>query len=267
MNVALVACLNIRVDPPDVIKPSPCARMECWVDPQMMSPHKALETIGKKLEAQYRRWQPRANYQQGLDPKVEDVKKLCDNLRKEAKDERVLFHYNGHGVPRPTANSEIWVFNKNFTQYIPLSVYDLQTWLGSPSVFVFDCSNAGVLVNQQHRDADLIILAACSAGELLPQVPEHPHPCIFPCLLLSFPPVLLLTLSPTAESGATCGRVHVLPDHAHHDGAAVVLYEIVLPVEDRPESHRSDPGAAQQQKGCPPPDWLSPPDVPVFRPY
>ena len=172
MNVALVACLNIRVDPPDVIKPSPCARMECWVDPQMMSPQKALETIGKKLEAQYRRWQPRANYQQGLDPKVDDVKKLCDNLRKEAKDERVLFHYNGHGVPRPTANSEIWVFNKNFTQYIPLSVYDLQTWLGSPSVFVFDCSNAGVLVNQQHRDADLIILAACSAGELLPQVLE-----------------------------------------------------------------------------------------------
>ncbi|EKX33243.1 hypothetical protein GUITHDRAFT_81643, partial [Guillardia theta CCMP2712] len=182
MNVALVACLNIRVDPPDVIKPSPCARMECWVDPQMMSPQKALETIGKKLEAQYRRWQPRANYQQGLDPKVDDVKKLCDNLRKEAKDERVLFHYNGHGVPRPTANSEIWVFNKNFTQYIPLSVYDLQTWLGSPSVFVFDCSNAGVLVNQQHRDADLIILAACSAGELLPQNPELPADVFTSCL-------------------------------------------------------------------------------------
>lgn len=40
--------------------------------------------------------------------------------------ERVLFHYNGHGVPRPTANGEVWVFNKSYTQYIPLSVYDLQ---------------------------------------------------------------------------------------------------------------------------------------------
>ena len=57
---------------------------------------------------------------------MEDVKKLCDSLRRGAKDERVLFHYNGHGVPRPTSNSEMWVFNKNFTQYIPLSVYDLQ---------------------------------------------------------------------------------------------------------------------------------------------
>lgn len=38
----------------------------------------------------------------------------------------MLFHYNGHGVPRPTVNGEIWVFNKNYTQYIPLSIYDLQ---------------------------------------------------------------------------------------------------------------------------------------------
>ena len=28
------------------------------------------------------------------------------------QEERVLFHYNGHGVPRATANGEIWVFNK-----------------------------------------------------------------------------------------------------------------------------------------------------------
>jgi len=30
-SVALVLCLNIGVDPPDVIKISPCARMECWI--------------------------------------------------------------------------------------------------------------------------------------------------------------------------------------------------------------------------------------------
>jgi len=29
--VALVLCLNIGVDPPDVIKISPCARLECWI--------------------------------------------------------------------------------------------------------------------------------------------------------------------------------------------------------------------------------------------
>lgn len=40
------------------------------------------------------------------------VKKLCCSLRRNAKDERVLFHYNGHGVPKPTAQGEIWVFNR-----------------------------------------------------------------------------------------------------------------------------------------------------------
>ena len=45
--VALVLCLNIGVDPPDVIRLSPCARMECWVDPMSMQAPKALETIGE----------------------------------------------------------------------------------------------------------------------------------------------------------------------------------------------------------------------------
>lgn len=63
------------------------------------------------------------------------------------QNERVLFHYNGHGVPRPTANGEIWVFNKNYTQYIPLSLYDLQSWVGTPAIYVFDCSAAGLIIN------------------------------------------------------------------------------------------------------------------------
>ena len=46
---------------------------------------------------------------------MNDVRKLCTFLRKSAvrnnENGRVLIHYNGHGVPRPTANGEIWVFN------------------------------------------------------------------------------------------------------------------------------------------------------------
>ena len=50
---ALVLCLNVGVDPPDVIKPEPCARLECWLDPASMPAQKALEAIGKALQAQY----------------------------------------------------------------------------------------------------------------------------------------------------------------------------------------------------------------------
>lgn len=112
VSVALVMCLNVGVDPPDVVKIQPCARTECWIDPSSVSQQKALELIGTNLQKQYERWQPRARYKQSLDPTVEDVKKLCTSLRRNAKDERVLFHYNGHGVPRPTNNGEIWVFNR-----------------------------------------------------------------------------------------------------------------------------------------------------------
>ncbi|KRX15290.1 Methylmalonic aciduria type A -like protein, mitochondrial, partial [Trichinella nelsoni] len=142
VSVALVLCLNIGIDPPDTVKPKPCARTECWIDPQCMPMQKALESIGTALQRQYQWWQPRARYKQALDPTVDDVRRLCISMRKNAKEERVLFHYNGHGVPRPTKNCEIWVFNKMFTQYIPLAIYDLQTWMGAPGVYVWDCNGA-----------------------------------------------------------------------------------------------------------------------------
>jgi regulatory associated protein of mTOR len=43
---------------------------------------------------------------------VDCVKKLCMSMRKSTKEDRLLFHFNGHGVPKPTEAGEIWVFNK-----------------------------------------------------------------------------------------------------------------------------------------------------------
>ncbi|XP_026286315.1 regulatory-associated protein of mTOR isoform X3 [Frankliniella occidentalis] len=204
VSVALVLCLNVGVDPPDIVKTQPCARLECWIDPSSFSPAKALETIGANMQKQYERWQPRARYKQSLDPTAEEVKKLCTSLRRNAKEERVLFHYNGHGVPKPTANGEIWVFNKSYTQYIPLSVYDLQTWMGAPSIYVYDCSNAGIIVDsfkgfaeQHEREYEVsgtrgsgsapcfkncIQLAACSASQILPMNPDLPADIFTSCL-------------------------------------------------------------------------------------
>ncbi|KAF2346523.1 Raptor N-terminal CASPase-like domain [Trinorchestia longiramus] len=153
VSVALVLCLNLNVDPPDIIKTNPCARLECWFDPlKCHLATKPIKQIGMKLQKQYETWQRRARYKQSHDPTIEELKQLCLSLRRNAKDERVLFHYNGHGVPRPTDNGEIWVFNSNYTQYIPLSVYELQQWLGCPSIYVYDCSNAGVLLKHFNNE-------------------------------------------------------------------------------------------------------------------
>ncbi|KAF2610644.1 hypothetical protein F2Q70_00009766 [Brassica cretica] len=192
--VALVLCLNITVDPPDVIKISPCARIEAWIDPFSMAPPKALETIGQNLSTQYERWQPRARYKVQLDPTVDEVRKLCLTCRKYAKTERVLFHYNGHGVPKPTANGEIWVFNKSYTQYIPLPISDLDSWLKTPSIYVFDCSAARMILNafaelhdwglsgSSGSTRDCILLAACDVHETLPQSVEFPADVFTACL-------------------------------------------------------------------------------------
>jgi len=204
--VAMVLCLNIGVDPPDVTKVSPCAVLECGVDPFATQPQKALDAIGRGLQGQYERWQPKAKYKLALDPTVDDVKRLCMSCRRNARSERVLFHYNGHGVPKPTANGELWVFNKSFTQYIPLSIYDLQMWLGTPAIYVLDCSAAGQIVqayqafaHQRHLDMhsipapgdsmtaaaamrDSILLAACQADGVLPQAPGLPADLFTSCL-------------------------------------------------------------------------------------
>ncbi|PWN19563.1 hypothetical protein BCV69DRAFT_290858, partial [Microstroma glucosiphilum] len=213
VTAALVMCLNIGVDPPDVSKTNPCSKLICWMDPSSLEVSKALPAIGKNLQAQFETLSMKTRYKQYLDPIVEETKRFCTALRRTAKDERVLFYYNGYGVPKPTPGGEIWVFNKAYTQYIPVTLYDLQAWLGNPCIFVWDASAAGnVVVNFKKladrraeeeakaggggRDRDKeqsethfplresIHLAACAPDEILPMNPELPAD-LFTCCLTS----------------------------------------------------------------------------------
>lgn len=145
-GVALVVCLNIGVDPPDANRPAVCARQECWFDPFSLPKQKSLEMIGANLQQQYEAWQSRARYKQCLDTLSDDLRRTCVSLRNTVKTDRLLLHYNGHGVPRPTSNGEFWVFGKHHTHYMPVSVYELKSWCGDPSIYVLDCSGAGALV-------------------------------------------------------------------------------------------------------------------------
>ncbi|KAF2452426.1 raptor N-terminal caspase like domain-containing protein [Lineolata rhizophorae] len=208
VSAVLALCLNIGVDPPDVIKTNPCAKLECWIDPTNSSgnpQHTPMNQIGKQLQQQYEQLSIRTRYKLCLDPTVEETRRYCQTLRRNARNERVLFHYNGHGVPKPTTSGEIWVFNRNYTQYIPISLYDLQTWIGAPSLFVYDCSDAGLIIHnfnkfvEKHESenvdarrrepnceiqdfSDCIHLAACSYKETLPTNPDLPADVFTSCL-------------------------------------------------------------------------------------
>ncbi|EKM84312.1 hypothetical protein AGABI1DRAFT_67693 [Agaricus bisporus var. burnettii JB137-S8] len=203
-NAALVLCLNIDVDPPDIVKTNPCSVLESWVNPHTLPSHKALEAIGSNLQHQFEGLSLKIAYKPILDPSLEDLRRFCQTLRKQAKDDAVLFHYNGHGVPKPTSSGELWCFNRNYTQYIPVSIQEVQSWIGSPGVYIWDCSAAGNLLNnfntfarrrdQEARAAhgefpegvhpftDSLQLAACGPNEQLPSSPELPADVFTSCL-------------------------------------------------------------------------------------
>lgn len=216
----LVVCLRIGYDPPDIIKTDPCAKLECWVDPYSMEKAKAMDRITKNLQHQFEALAatPKTKYKLHPDPPVEDAKKFCTHARKTAKNERVLFYYNGHGVPKPTTSGELWLFNKQYTQYIPVPLSEVVVWLGSPTIMVWDCSAAGNIVSKVEEfgikhDADLareaanppppgvdpppeprqvpavpfrdtIQLGACLGNETLPMNPDLPAD-LFTCCLTS----------------------------------------------------------------------------------
>lgn len=141
-------------------------REEAWLDVLAVpSPQLALEEVGRRLARQYERLQPKARVRVAADPKTEDVRKLLVSLRRhaqraEAGPDRVLLHYNGHGVPRPTANGEIWCFNEGLTAYMPLAATELAAWVGMPVLFVLDCDNAGRLLPFLARRPDGAAAAA-----------------------------------------------------------------------------------------------------------
>ncbi|KAL2263423.1 hypothetical protein VTK26DRAFT_6884 [Humicola hyalothermophila] len=205
VSAAIAVCLNIGVEPPDQLRTNPGAKLEAWQDPTVPPVGKALESIGNALQTQYETLAFRTRCKQYLDPSIEETKKLGAYHRRVAKDERVLFHYNGHGVPKPTASGEIWVFNRNYTQYIPVSLYDLQQWLQAPTIFVWDCSEAGNILKNYHKFVEkheqeeeeqalkeptyekmnfrpYIHLAACASKENLPTNPLLPAD-LFTCCL------------------------------------------------------------------------------------
>lgn len=206
ISAILPLCLNIGVDPPGTYKTHPQARMECWIEPAGPVPgQNHMAAIVKQLQTQYEQLSMRTRYKVLPDPTADEIKKFTTTIRRNARDERVLFHYNGHGVPEPTAGGEMWFFNKNYTQYIPVSMGELQNWLGAPSILVYDCNNAGRLLKnfdvaaekhietaeeQRKQDPNVqvpnfgecIQLAACDEDERLPTNPFLPGDLFTSCL-------------------------------------------------------------------------------------
>ena len=91
--------LNVGVDPPDVMRRDPCAILECWLEPISADPEKSVQQVGEALVRQYEVLQARGKYIACGDPHPETLEQECKRARRAAGMDRVLFHFNGHGVP------------------------------------------------------------------------------------------------------------------------------------------------------------------------
>ncbi|OMH85995.1 WD repeat-containing protein mip1 [Zancudomyces culisetae] len=158
----ITVCLNVGTEPPDLIKPKDACVLEAGIDPNEepelvednvaakgedskngrsaveMRYRTSLEKIGLRLLDMYQEISRTNKLKLALDPPVEDYKKLIMALRNGYKEERMLIHYNGHGVPKPTAGGDVWVFNRSFSQYIPVSGQELASWVNGPGFYVWE---------------------------------------------------------------------------------------------------------------------------------
>lgn len=209
-QVGLILCLNIGTEPPD--RERTVGSEEAGVDLSQVQANSAtmiqnaMDEVSRRLQRQYERLEPKARLRTAADPKLEDVRKLVTKLRGHAQRsenglERILIHYNGHGVPRPTVAGEIWGFNEGYTAYVPLNISEVASWSGSPTMFVFDCENAGRLIPPlvsyyrskalekpaqpaipKDEPLDVLVLGACGAEESLPSKLGLPSDVFTACL-------------------------------------------------------------------------------------
>ena len=191
VHAVLFLCLNVGNDVPDAPRIEPCAKLECWLDPvvaQNKAFSKGSEAIAEALEGQYRALHKEILYRRCLESSVDEARTALQKTRQKAKgDSRVLVHYNGHGMPRVTANGDLWFFDRERTHYFPIHISELAGHADSPTVYVFDCCNAGAIANNWHtfcakeRPRD-ILLCACGDAEDLPMNPLLPYDIFTACL-------------------------------------------------------------------------------------
>lgn len=71
---------------------------------------------------------PQYQFKSLNDPCLNSVESAIQEIRQNTEStskSRVLFHYNGHGVLTPSSLGEIWLFNRNYDKYKPVSILSI----------------------------------------------------------------------------------------------------------------------------------------------
>ena len=139
-------CLGIGIDPPWLIRPRQYPQREAWIDTRRQQ-QEPCKQITQEVEQQYKEHaQAGASYSSLPDPTVTATLTELKRARYEAQGDRVLVHYNGHGVPAPTRNEGLWMFSDDYGDYVAVQFRSIVEAATAPIIGVFDCNTAGVAV-------------------------------------------------------------------------------------------------------------------------
>ncbi|KAJ2352525.1 Target of rapamycin complex 1 subunit kog1, partial [Coemansia sp. RSA 2618] len=126
------------------------AILEAWTDPSSIGDRaKRYSTIAERLTSQFQNLPGKITHKPLVDCDVFRLQRNCLQFRNESMEHRVIFYYNGHGMPVPTADGSFWVFHRQTygsNNYMPVSADTLNSWLGSPVIYIWECSNAMSIV-------------------------------------------------------------------------------------------------------------------------
>ena len=136
------------------------------------------------------------------------------------------------GTSKDANEYPLTLFYPTIIRYIPVSLHELHSWAGSPTIYVVDCPATGEVLNafaqirsveaqndetgehQKEAKGD-IILVACRANQILPQTPQvcplikHANLCMpfYMREAVSYERVPCFQPSPTQQSIFGCFRL------------------------------------------------------------
>ncbi|KAJ2497917.1 Target of rapamycin complex 1 subunit kog1, partial [Coemansia sp. RSA 1972] len=154
-SALLAVCLDLTSAKYSPGQTTHCAIMEAWTDPTTSNVSQMYSTISDNLVSQFEQLPGKIIYKPLIDCDVLRLQRNSLHFRNVAKDQRILFYYNGHGMPHPTDDGCFWAFKprNGYTcrDVVPVKAETMISWLGSPSLYIWDCAHAMNIVHAFER--------------------------------------------------------------------------------------------------------------------
>lgn len=156
----------------------PC--LFAWKNVNEVFPSEFYQMIGHYFKMAYSSFKNFSGFNVMMGPSFKNLESLL-NVRNKFASSRILFHYIGYGFPE-IQKDFLWCSDKRSKDFTKFSLKNLFKLISTPSWYIFDCSNAGVVINSflnytneiGLEDNDWFCICATKEGEKLPNDPRLP---------------------------------------------------------------------------------------------